>query len=338
MRIPVVTAVRQATRYGFAVGKVRVLETRILGRSSYERLLDAETFEEQRRILSDTLYGRYLEGVSTTEGVERALAEALDGFYLFLDEAALPPSVTRFFRIRYDFANLKAALKAKRFGVPLTGMLEDLGTIDAEAFSGSLSDLPKPFGSLATEMLETGDGANGAEDVAIGADLDSAVDRAMFAELLEVAHASRSTFLKGLAALSVDIANAKTVLRARLAAMPVASVEGLLIEGGTLRVPKLLAAYQMQVPELLAMLGANANLASVGVSDASDLRRLDVVADNIVVNYLRTARAVSIGPEPVIAYVLAREAEIVALRTVLLGKLTHIDPAVVRERLRDLYV
>lgn len=331
MRIPVVTAVQEATRYGFAVGKVRVLETRILGRSSYERLLDAESFEEQRRILSDTLYGRYLEGVATADGVERALSEALDGFYSFLDEAALPPSVTRFFRTRYDFANLKAALKAERFGVPVTGMLEDLGTIEIEAFTRPLDELPKPFGALAARLLH-------AEEGAADENIDSAVDRAMFAELVGLGAESHSSFLSGLAALMVDIANAKTVLRARTAEMPAAGLDELLLEGGTLSVARLLEAYQLPVIDLVGVLGRSSNLASVGIGDGADLRRLDVVADNIVVNYLRTARAVSIGPEPVIAYVLAREAEIVALRTVLLGKLSKIDPDVVRERLRDLYV
>jgi len=331
VRIPVVTAVQEATRYGFAVGKVRVLETRILGRSSYERLLDAESFEEQRRILSDTLYGRYLEGVATADGVERALSQALDGFYGFLDEAALPPSVTRFFRTRYDFANLKAALKAERFGVPVTGMLEDLGTIEVEAFTRPLDELPEPFGVLAARLLHAEEGA--AEE-----SIDSAVDRAMFAELVCLGAESHSSFLSGLAALMVDIANAKTVLRARSAEMPAAGLDELLLEGGTLGVSRLLEAYQLPVIDLVGVLGSNSNLASVGIGDGGDLRRLDVVADNIVVNYLRTARAVSIGPEPVIAYVLAREAEIVALRTVLLGKLSKIDPDVVRERLRDLYV
>jgi len=331
VRIPVVTGVNEATKYGFAVGKVRVLETRILGRASYERLLDAESFEEQRRILSDTLYGRYLEGVSTAEGVERALSEALDGFYDFLDEAALPAAVTRFFRVRYDFANLKAALKAQRFGVPVTGMLEDLGTVDVEAFTRPLEELPAPLGPLAAKLLN-------AEEGEAGVNLDTAVDTAMFATLVEVARASKSTFLIGLAALMVDIANAKTALRARMAEMPVAGVRELLLVGGTMLPARLLEAYQLPVIDFVSVLAKNQNLASVGFAGAEDLRRLDVIADNIIVNYLRTARAVAIGPEPVIAYVLAREAEIVALRTVLLGTLSKIDPEVVRERLRDLYV
>jgi vacuolar-type H+-ATPase subunit C/Vma6 len=100
--VPLLTAIRDAQRYGFAVGKVRVLQTRVFGPGTYERLLDAPTFSEQMRVLSDTIYGRYLEGASTADDVENGLERALDDFYRFLDDANLPGPVVRFFRVRYD--------------------------------------------------------------------------------------------------------------------------------------------------------------------------------------------------------------------------------------------
>ena len=75
---------RDALRYGFAVGKVRVLETRMLDRAACERLLDAPTLAEQRRLLSETAYGRYIERAETADEVERALDDALEGFYGYL--------------------------------------------------------------------------------------------------------------------------------------------------------------------------------------------------------------------------------------------------------------
>ena len=45
--------------------------------------------------------------------------------------------------------------------------------------------------------------------------------------------------------------------------------------------------------------------------------------------------AVPVGPEPVIAYVLAREAEVAALRVLLLGKLAGLDRETLRARLRE---
>jgi vacuolar-type H+-ATPase subunit C/Vma6 len=213
--VPGYKTTRDSIRYGFAVGKVRVLETRVFGHGTYERLIDAGTFAEQRRILSDTVYGRYLEGAETAAAVERGLTRALDDFYGFLDEASLPPAVVRFFRSRHDFANLKGALKARLLAIPAEGLLVELGTVPVEAFERDLAQLPAPLGPLAEELLAVPQNSRDAEVREIDlADVDAAVDRAMFAELRVLARESRSAFLRGLAALQIDIANVRACSKA----------------------------------------------------------------------------------------------------------------------------
>ena len=106
-----------STKYGFAVGRVMVLRTRLLSRAAYERLLDAPTFAEQRRVLSETHYGRFIEGVTNASEVERAVDESLRDLYEeFLERAELPPAVVGYFRAPYDFAALRGALKARVLG------------------------------------------------------------------------------------------------------------------------------------------------------------------------------------------------------------------------------
>ena len=68
-------------RYGFAVGRVRVLETRLLKKSHFERLLDASSLFEQKRILSETIYGGYLENVNTADDIEIALDRSIADLY-----------------------------------------------------------------------------------------------------------------------------------------------------------------------------------------------------------------------------------------------------------------
>lgn len=335
--------VRDSIRYGFAVGKVRVLETRIFGRATYERLLDAPTFAEQRRILSDTVYGRYFEGVETAAEVERALSIALDDFYRFLDEASLPPAVVRFFRVRHDFANLKGALKARLLGVPAEGMLVDLGTLPAEVYQGRLEDLPAPFGVLAEELLTRPDSQAGARTVGgeAGPDLamlDAAVDRAMSKELAAAAHQSKSEFLEGLVSLEIDIANVRTLMRARLAAIPAVEARALMLDGGAVRPAELGKLYILAPAEVGLRLATLPALRGISPTDLADVSRLDVLADNVLVAYLRKARMVPIGPEPVIAYVMGREAEVAAVRTLLIGRLSGLSTEVLRRRARDLYV
>ncbi len=314
---------RDSLRYGYAVGKVRVLETRALDRSALERLLDARTFPEQKRLLSETAYARYLETAETPQEVERALDDTLDGFYRFLEDAALPESVVRFFRVRYDYANLKAALKSGLLGTPLDGLLVNHGTLPAAAFLDGLSELPEPLAGLVAAVADHTDTAA----------IDAQVDRAYFADLAETARSTRSRFLTDLAALFIDVANVKTLVRGRLAGKSAERLSALFFDGGTVS-PAGMAELAEHAPEDLAgALRRHAALRPLAEIDLADTHQLDPALEGLMAAALRRGRHEAAGPEPVIAYVMGREAEVRMLRVLLLGTLTGIGYETLRARL-----
>ena len=96
--MPAATRIRDDIRYGYAVGRVRVLEGKLLSRGTFERLLDAADLREQKRVLAETHVGRYLESAETAADVERALEASLADLYdEFLARADLPASVVTYF-------------------------------------------------------------------------------------------------------------------------------------------------------------------------------------------------------------------------------------------------
>jgi V/A-type H+-transporting ATPase subunit C len=318
-------------RYGFAVGKVRVLETRTLDRSAFERLLDAASFQEQRRILSETVYGLYIERAETTEDVEVGLETALDDFHTLLHEAALPDAFVRFFELRADYSNLKSAVKARVLGMPLDGMLARRGQIPAERFFDEPETWPHPFDRIAKQLL-----GEEIDDQSLHR-IDAAIDKAQFAALHEAAREAESPFLQQVAALLSDIANTKVIVRAKAAGLPQAEVEQMLVGGGEVTPGKLLSLYARSPAELAAGLEGIPSMRGIATEGIAERGAVDVVTDNALMRLLRSSRRVSSGPEPVIAYVLAREAEVQALRVLLLGKLAGLDPEAMRHRLRDTY-
>lgn len=325
---------RDGLRYGFAVGKVRVLETRLLDRSTLERLVDAAGFAEQKRILSETPYGRFLEAANTAAEVETAVDDALDSAYRFLDEAGLPPAVVRFFRLRFDFANLKAALKAEALGAGLDGLLGAHGTVPLEAFADGLDKLPDPLGPLAAELARSADAETEVDDVALMA-LDAAVDRSMYAALAETADEVKSPFLRLVARLLIDLANLKTLVRAQAAGIVPARVESdLLLDGGSVDLRELGRIYRLGRLETLAALERRYRLPGNPLTGADGVLDLDVVVDNALVAAVRRGRRAEPGAEDVIAYVLAREAEAQVLRVALLGKMAGLDSAALHRRMR----
>ncbi|KAF0208726.1 MAG: V-type H+-transporting ATPase subunit [Actinobacteria bacterium] len=333
MSVPLLKAVRDAQRYGFAVGKVRVLQTRIFGAGTYERLLDAPTFSEQMRVVSDTIYGRYLEDAKSADDVEDGLERALDDFYRFLDDANLPDAVVRFFRVRYDYANVRAILKARALGVSTEGMVVGLGTVSTEVVTGPVAGLPPFLGDIVWALTPVaGESWVGAEAI------DATVEAALFADLVHTAHASKSSTLRELAALTVDVANARSAVRAHRRGVPAGVLAGMLHGGGAIKVADIEAAYELPFDEFIEVLAASRALKGVTADELAADGGLDVVLDNLVARFVRRVRVVPFGPEPVIAYVMAREAEVVAVRTLLIGRLAGLDREALRRRLRDLSV
>ena len=67
----------------------------------------------------------------------------------------------------------------------------------------------------------------------------------------------------------------------------------------------------------------------------SELERL---SDNHILNFLRRAKHIVFGLEPLIGYLAAKENEIKMLRMIMVGKLNKLEGELVRRNLRDTYV
>jgi hypothetical protein len=61
---------------------------------------------------------------------------------------------------------------------------------------------------------------------------------------------------------------------------------------------------------------------------------LDVAVESLALTAIERGRKGPIGPEPVIAYVLARQVEVSLLRVLLLGQLAGTDPETLRTRVQ----
>lgn len=316
-------------RYGYAVGRVRVLGSRMLSRATFERLLDAPDLREQKRILAETHVGRYLEGVETAAEVEQALAASLTDLYdEFLLRAGLPDAVVMFFRVPHDYANLRAALKARLLGTE-AGELSPLGSLPAEAFGGDGASLPAELRALLTMYDE-------AEEPPALDDVEAGVDRAMFEALTAAARQSRVPFLRELAALRIDLANARLLIRARAKGLRPASVAARLIPGGSKRLAALADALTgMTAADLADAIIQSRTLGRAHEADLVDIERFDMMADSLVAERMLAARRAPGGAEPVLAYVLGREAEVMLLRTAVVGRLAGLDRESVRARLKE---
>ena len=148
-----------------------------------------------------------------------------------------------------------------------------------------------------------------------------------------------SPFLKGYAEILVDTANLKSAVRTLRMGKNQDFLAAVLIEGGNVGTQRITAAGDK---DSLAALYARTKLekaASLGADALAggSMTEFERACDNAVNAYLRDAKLVPYGCEPVAAYLAAVEGEIQAVRMILTGRLAGVRPQVIRERLRDLY-
>jgi len=60
--------------------------------------------------------------------------------------------------------------------------------------------------------------------------------------------------------------------------------------------------------------------------------------ENLVMDYLQSAKKVTFGPEPLFAYGLARRQELKLIRLVVLGQMLNIPAFLLKERISQTYV
>lgn len=324
-------SIKDPLRYGFAVGRVRVLETRLLKHSHYVRLLDAADFGEQRRVLSETPYGAYLDDASTADDIELALDRALaDLLGDFLGSANLPEAVVEYFRVGEEYNDLRGLLKAEALGIPPADLVGGAGSVSI----GDLAAGRLPASLAAALRLIRAQATTTEDELRIEL-IDPAVDAGLYRAIARLAAASGNDYLREIARVTADLANIKIFVRMRVKELPVADAMRLFVEGGSIPHERFIALYRLSAEEAAQRLTAVGALRGVDPVALFDPARFDVVADRVVARQLARARMVAVGPEPVVAYVLTRRAEIATVRTLLIGRFVGAPRDLLRSRLRD---
>lgn len=324
-------------RYGFAVGRIRVLEMRLLSPNRLARLVEAD-FDEALNILDEVEIGDYLKGAKVAGEVDADLTRYLRDFYDFL-RGILPQNsyLMDFFLCRYDFHNLKVLLKAGKFGIGEEGFLPGLGDIDEGDLRAGLGDparLPSPYQELVL-------GVSAAE--LSPQELDTIVDSLFLAHRLKLAELENSVFVEEYVRASIDLANLKVIVRSRNLEKSGEFIEGALVSGGHIK-KKLLVRMYAGTPEKMMMeLEGNRHAAKLlplveGMDDVVRLTDFDRRADDYLMDIVKRARRISIGVEPIFAYVRARENEVTIIRILLMGKLHNLPPVQIEKMLRKLYI
>lgn len=332
---------KQDTRYAYAVGRIRALETRLLTRQDFERMVDARDAGEALKVLSETGYSpavsRFGDPYQFEELLRFQLKETLDLVASLFEREEL----TGLFKLRYDYHNLKVLLKAKYSHRYLGFALVNLGTIDPDrlqrAVLGEFDGIPERL--LRTiESAESIYGETGEPQT-----IDIEVDKQLFSYLLTDEVVAKIPFLFGWVEREIDLANIKSFLRIGWMGGDIDILRLSLMDGGSLS-PGLFLSLEEQPLEVLPQALSRtryAHLVEEGVAQikgADSFSRLERLCDEFVISYLKRSGYVVFGPEPIVSYLLLKEYELKKIRTIMVGKLNDLAREWIRERLPDVHV
>lgn len=318
------------TNYAAVSAALHAREAHLLTQALSERMLEAPTAEESCKILIECGYPP-LEHC-TLEEVEKLLA--LSRAELYREVAVLAPDkrIVELFQLKYDYHNAKLALKAKLTGEDVSRLVIGCGRYDASAL------LRGERGMLSSRM---GRAMAQAEKEAEGGDIRRAeltLDRACFEEMSELAGATGNDFLIGYVALQIDAIDLRTLVRAQRMGASDELLSAALLPGGHIPAEQLKTARGDRLAELTrgSALSAAGELAASLTSGS--LTAFECACDDALMQYLQRARRTPFGPEVIVGYLSAKEAEFTAVRTILSGKLAGLSAEDIRARLRLSYL
>lgn len=319
--------------------RLRVMEKELLKSENFIRASETETLEDALRSLSDTVYNKYINKISSPTEYEYILKEELTRFYDELFDISPSKIPIRLITLKYFYHNLKVIIKEDIGKKDLKDLYMDIGDFDLKEYRDALvkgSKKNKYFEliQMVEEIYEE------KKDPQL---IDIYLDNAYFTELLELAEESQVDLFIEYAKNLIDFTNIRTLLRAKKQEKDVEFLRQIIIEGGNVRketyldllnrelssdtdVFKKLEIYKY-IKEALDSFKERGNL--------SDFER---EMDNYFIDLIKDVKYITYGPEVIFANVLAKEMEIKNLRIILVSKLNGLDSEFIREKLRDTYV
>jgi V/A-type H+-transporting ATPase subunit C len=324
--------------YTYAVARVRALENGLLSPGRWERLAAAATPEEAWRVLSETVYSRWMENRSPyqyeeviwdelreTAGLLRKLVE---------EEGAAAESFLLAYLLKYDMHNLKSRFLAKAGGRP--GKPAPVSRYGGDQAARIMAD-PK--------WVELTGGQAGGDPLARATltfeekefpdpqELQLAVDLFYYGYMAKRSK-KFSPALREFWALLVDLINLRILLRVKTMGKDRGFLARFLLPGGLVPEKEFLPALDWSTEEIRNWwFWRPAGKLAAGLEDFSVLWRVEKAADQFLTGYLERLRRQAFGEEPLFAYFWDKEQEGRKLRVLMAAKINRMPAEEWRERI-----
>lgn len=343
----------QTSKYDFAysVGVVRTLETMLLNENEVERMMLAKDAHDAFRILNEFDYADNKAGIENPAEFQRVISEGLMDIKENLDKITPDKRILNMLWHYYDFHNIKTLVKAKLSDKPfeeVEHMLNKLGAIPVDALKAAiLEDQTVSFG-LAHEETEKFIKTNIQQVQKLFEKeknpqiIDLYLDEELLRCVFKIAQDSGNDFLITYVKKLIDLTNIKLYFRMKSQEKELDLFKLAFTHSGTIPFTKFENAYKHNLSEFPEAMKSTAygEIVAEGFKafeEHKSFLQLEKLIEDHLTEFIKRAKLIPFGPEPLIAYFLAKKNNALIIRMIMINKLNGIEPEEIKSRLRKLY-
>lgn len=319
--------------------RLRVLEKELLKSENFIRISEQDTLEDALRSLSDTVYNKFINKISSPTEYEVILKEEVTRFYDEVYDISPSRIPVDLVTLKYFYHNLKVLIKEKIGEEDLKDLFMTFGGFDIKEYRDGILK-----GSKRNKYFELiGKIEEVYEEKKDPQVIDIYLDNAYFKDLLDLAEESEVDLFINYAKNLIDFTNIRTLLRAKKQEKDMEFLRNIILPGGKLREEAYLDLLNREISsdtETFKRLDIYKYIKD-GLDDFKEkgnLSNFEMEMDNYFIDLIKDVKYITYGPEVIFANVLAKEMEIKNLRIILVSKLNGLDGEFIREKLRDSYV
>ena len=327
-------------QYGSSNVLVRVYEKSLLSPEYFERLVTAKDTEEVHQILSETIYDDYIDKM-VNGNIEEVLTDALRDAYEQIFEISPNSRINEYVSLRYTYHNIKINFKEVLTDRDLSHLYIPISPIRSRAIDYAISSGESQ--RLSELYLGSINEARSAyEEYHDLYWIDVILDRRYLTHLRTLADEIGDESLITYTKQNIDYQNIITLVRAMNQGRTRNFLNAVLSSSGSIPKEEIINLAQ-QGFEAVARYYDRTHLSKmireldISEEELSTLH-LEALIDREKMLHMHEGKRVAVGPLPIIAYLHAKEVEIMNLRIIYYAKRSDMSVDEIRERMRVNYV
>lgn len=316
--------------FTYAVSRIRMKETKLFSKKEIDRLISQKDYQSVLRTLAELGFDS-----DSTNNADILKAEQ-DKLWALMEELVEDMSVFDIFRIQNDYHNLKVCVKSVYSNTDPSSMFLSGGTVDSKVLFEKIknreyTDLPEDLGKTASEsfdvLLKTNDSQL----------CDVLIDKASLDAVVAFAKTTNEESIREYAELFVASSDIKIAVRGSKLNKTYEFFLKAIAECETLNKELLSKSAIKGFDEICTYLSTT-KYKDVVPNIKNSMSSFEKWCDDKLINSMKKQKSEPFSIGPLIAYILAKQNEIKAVRLILIAKLNGLDDSKINERIREMYV